>query len=109
MGQRFRVFHFQGQRIESFFYFFGLLAVMATKQVDRSSGVEILHYFLQRMAPNERLKPTKEHRNELLDILLDHHVHRLAERLVRSTKIPGCEIDSGCFLEVDENPLQLME
>lgn len=61
------------------------------------------------MILNATLQSVEEHRNKLLHVLLNHHVHRLSKGLIGDTECARHEIQTSRLLKISEYPLDLVE
>lgn len=82
---------------------------MAFEQIRCFAWIEILNNISERCLMNKALESIEEHRDKLLDILLHHDIDRFTEWFIGNTEIFRCVIDSGCFFEIGENLLSLMQ
>lgn len=78
---------------------------MAAEEVGYLAAVEGVDYFSKGSLLDSALKLVEEHRYELLNVLLDHNVYGLSERLVGKAEICWNIVHAGRKLQIAEYPL----
>ena len=80
--------------MESFLHFFCLLTAVAFEKVGSLTHIEIRDQFAENSARKASFQPIEEHRDKLLNILLNEYIDGFSKRFVRDTKISRGKIDS---------------
>lgn len=82
---------------------------MTIEKVCSFTRIKTIDHFFEGSFFDFVLKLVEKHRNELLDVLLNHQINRLPERFVSQAEPSRNIICPRSKLKVSKNPLELMQ